>query len=138
MLYGYSDASVINKSAAATTLIIDDNSFITCFTNTYENVNSTEAEFLGVLQTMAYISENCTDKKVVLLTDNKTVVLRCISALSNWKVADGSLYEDYLKQFLKMCKSFSVSVQNIRGHQQSHNPNKICDIISRIYLCGTQ
>ena len=91
MLLAYCDASLHkNNRAVATTLILTEVMYVTCFSKTYENVaSSTDAELLGVLQTVRYVHDNCADdKRVVLFTDNLSIVLQYISILANWSVPE--------------------------------------------------
>ena len=134
VLYAYSDASVKGSKAAATTLIVDDTKFIACFTNNLpDNTKSTEAELRGVVQTMYYISENCsTDRDIVIVTDNKAIAIKYITLLKTQEVSGNSMYRSLYEELLKYSKGFHINVQNIRGHQQSHNPNKVCDVLSRV------
>lgn len=136
MLYGYSDASMKDNKVVATSLILSDSHFIDCFTKEYDNIStSTEAELRGVIQTVQYIKKHCNkEHQVVIITDNKAVALKYINILSNWVVPKNSAnYESY-KQLLELSEGFKVNVQNIRGHQESHNPNKVCDIMSKVYM----
>ena len=135
MYYAYSDASTRGDSGAATTLILTDSEFVTCFTNVYEGVSSsTEAELLGVVQTMQYINQHCSpNSKVVLLTDSKAIAVKYIKILSNWVVPKNTDFYSYYVKLLQYSTGFNVSVQHIRGHQHTHNPNKVCDILSRLH-----
>lgn len=136
MLFAYSDASVKGSIGAATTLIMTEDTFVTCFTKRYDKVSSsTEAELLGVVQTMSYISSNCKDEdKVVLLMDNKSIAVKYIRILSTWTVPRNMEFRDKYIKLLDMSRDFNVNVQHIRGHQHTHNPNKVCDILSKICI----
>lgn len=136
MLFAYSDASVKGSKGAATTLILTEDTFITCFTKRYDKVSSsTEAELLGVVQTMEYISTYCKkEDKVVLLMDNKSIAVRYIKVLSTWSVPNRVEFKECYEKLLSMSKDFNVNVQHIRGHQHTHNPNKVCDILSKISI----
>ena len=136
MLLAYCDASYTTstKTAVATTFICTEDTFINCFTNVYKGIDhSVHAELLGVHQTMKYISENCkSGSKVVLATDSRTVLLKYISILANWIVPANSDYYKEYSDLLRFSKDFNVNVQHVRGHQYTHNPNKICDILSKL------
>lgn len=136
MLFAYCDASYTTstKRAAATTFICTEDTFITCFTKVYNDIESSvHAELLGVHQTMKYISENCKGiDKVVLATDSRTVAVKYISILANWIVPSTHEYYAEYKDLLNFSKDFNVNVQHVRGHQYTHNPNKICDVLSKL------
>lgn len=136
MLFAYSDASVKGSTGAATTLIITEDTFVTCFTKKYTNVSSsTEAELLGVVQTMEYISTHCKkEDKVVLFMDNKSIAIKYIKALSTWNVSNKVEFKECYERLLDMSRDFNINVQHIRGHQHTHNPNKVCDILSKISI----
>lgn len=136
MLLAYSDASVIGDACAATTLIVTEDAFVTCFTKKYTNVSSsTEAELLGVLQTMEYIGEHCKQAdKVVMLMDNRSVAMKYIRILSAWSVPQRIGFRDKYVRLLELSKNFNVNIQHIRGHQHTHNPNKVCDILSKVCI----
>lgn len=140
MYYAYSDASTRDDSCAATSLILTDDKYVTCFTNVYEHVSSSmEAELLGVVQTMQYISQHCpASSKVVLLTDSKAIAVQYIRILSTWKVREGCDFYEYYTKLLQYSAGFNVNVQHIRGHQHTHNPNKVCDILSKLYSSDTK
>ena len=136
MLFAYSDASVKNNLGVATTFIVTEDTFVTCFSKAYPNVSSSvEVELLGVVQTMEYIYMNCKDEHyVVLLMDNKSIAVRYIKMLSNWKISKNVEFYDKYSKLLEMSKGFNINIQHIRGHQHTHNPNKICDVLSKVYL----
>ena len=134
MLLAYCDASTKGGKAVATTLILTEKVFITCFSKTYDNVeSSTHAELLSVLQTVQYVRESCPNAhRVVLFNDNLSVVTQFISALSSWSVPPNVNNPEIFEQLLKYSRGLSLSVQHIHGHQHTHNPNKVCDILSKI------
>ena len=134
MLLAYCDASTKGKRAVATTLIMTETTFITCFSVTYEDVDSsTHAELLSVLQTVRYIREKCSNaRRIVLFNDNLSVVLQFINALANWDVPPGVNNPEIFEKLLEYSKGMSISVQHIHGHQHTHNPNKVCDTLSRL------
>ena len=136
MLFAYSDASVKGNIGVATTFIVTEDTFITCFSKTYGNVSSSvEVELLGVVQTMEYIYEHCKhERMVVLLMDNKSIAVRYIKMLSNWRVPKVTDFRAHYENLLEMSKGFVINIQHIRGHQHTHNPNKICDVLSKVCL----
>lgn len=136
MYLAYSDASVKGKKCAAATLVMTEDTFIACFTKRYTNVSSsTEAELLGVIQTMEYVNANCSkEDSIVLLMDNKSVALRFIRMLSTKRVPNKIEFKDKYDYLLKLSTDFNISIQHIRGHQYTHNPNKVCDILSKICI----
>lgn len=138
MLLAYCDASFKDNKAVATTLITTEDTFITCFSKTYTDVSSSvKAELLGVLQTMEYINNNCTkEKQVALFTDSRTIAVKYISMLSKWEVPPNEKEYEIYKKLLQYSASFNVNIQHIRGHQHTHNPNKVCDILSKVYCEG--
>ena len=136
MLYVYSDAASKGTKAVATTFIITEDTFITCFSNVYENVSSSvTAELLGTVQAMKYVYENCSDEvQVVVLIDNKSIVIKYIKVLSEWVVEEDDENKELYEQLLVYSEGFKINVQHIRGHQHTQNPNKVCDVISKVYL----
>ena len=133
MLQAYCDASTKGATAVATTFIITEDTYVTCFTNTYHDVrSSTHAELLGVLQTIKYVHDHLEDKRVMIFNDNLSIVTQYISILATWNVPDDVVERDTYLELLKYSKDMCISVKHIHGHQHSHNPNKICDILSKI------
>lgn len=135
MLLAYCDASYKNNKAIATTLITTEDTFVTCFSKPYTDVSSSvKAELLGVLQTIEYIyNGGFKDKQVVLFTDSRTIALKYISILAKWEVPENEKEAEIYKKLLFYSSTFNINVQHIRGHQHTHNPNKVCDILSKAY-----
>ena len=135
MLLAYCDASIKDSKAVATSFITTEDTYVTCFTKTYEDVrSSTHAELLGVLQTIKYISDELEDKRVTIYSDNLSIVSQCINVLSTWEVPEDVVERDLYLELLAHCKNMCVSLKHVRGHQHMHNPNKICDILSKVYF----
>lgn len=134
MLKAYCDACTKGTKAVATSLILTDNRFIACFSHTYEEVeSSTHAELLGILQTVQFIHDKCdTSTRVFLYTDNLSIVSQCIRVLAKWEVPNDFRNPELFKQFLDYSKDMNITIQHIRGHQRVHNPNKVCDALSKV------
>lgn len=140
MLYAYSDATVKGTSGVATTILMTEDTFINCFSRYYEGVSSSvEIELLGVVQTMDYIAHECPDEsRIVLFMDNKSIAVKYIRALATWSIPNDHDHKPLYEKLLKFSEGFNVNIQHIRGHQHTHNPNKVCDILSKVNLWQTQ
>ena len=135
-MLAYSDATTKASTAVATTLLLTEDTFVACFSKRYENVSSSvEAELLGVVQTMEYLAQECSDEsRIVLLMDNKSIIVKYIRILSQWAVPENQDFKPLYERLLACSKGFNINIQHIRGHQHTHNPNKVCDILSKVNL----
>ena len=116
-------------------MITTDTHFITCFENEYNEVESSiHAELLGVVQAMKYVSAHYPKgTQIAVFTDSRTVALKYIQILAAKSVAKNSLYFREYDSLLKLSEGYIINVQHIRGHQDTHNPNKVCDILAKLH-----
>lgn len=128
----YTDASVSNGNAVSTCLVISPDAFIGYTVNRYTGISSSlHGELLGILDGIRYA------KKAVLKPEDKTVLYsdsNSAVSLLNSKKYSNAVDTSILQAIYDECADYDITFEVVKGHQSSHNPNKIVDLTSNTVL----
>lgn len=132
----YSDSSTVKGISVATSLFLTDTLFRNILTHTYEDVESpTEGELLSILQSIKYIREEYPEEKnIELYCDCISVVAQYTNILETGIIPADIKYRKRWEELLEYSKGLNIEAKHIQAHQESHNPNKICDRVSYTIL----
>ena len=136
-LEAYCDASfdVHTKQAVVTTIIISDMMFHRYHVGEYRDVETgARAELLGIIQTMEIVREMKDVGDIHIHCDSATTISVYRACLSSKVVDRNKPYADDWEKLLELSEGYSVIPENIAGHQDCDNPNKVCDLIARNVL----
>ena len=148
MIRCYSDSGTLVNSVGATSiatsLFLTDTTYLGMITNVYRNTQgTTDGELRGIWQSLEYVTINYPDEEdIEIVTDCESLVKKFNSLLKGApintvledSVPKGIKYYKTWKDIMKMCEGKKVTVYHVKGHQESHNPNKVCDLISTFML----
>lgn len=127
----YTDSSTVGDVAAATTIIVTDTQYIGMFTDTYEVASATEGELLSVLQSIKFLREHdLTDRQISIYCDCMSVVNQLKEILCKQEIPEDIKYRKRWVELFDLCSGLDVTAHHVRGHQESHNFNKVCDKLS--------
>lgn len=129
----YTDASVYKKIAVTTCFVLTADNFLGCKSFVHEDVTSTlQAELYGIRDGLEYVISSGKDKEPI------TVYCDSYPAVDLMKCKSIDLlptqFRDLVQDTLKLCNGRNVNFMLIKGHQESHNPNKVVDLISNSVL----
>jgi ribonuclease HI len=136
----YSDGSAYKKKrfSVSTSLLLTEKSFLNLIVKEYDTFEASKAEILAVLQALEYIEKNnsqATDVEV--LVDAEGIVNMYYKLLSLREVPQDTYNKDIWEKILVFSKKYNLILTHVKGHQFKHNPNKVCDIVGRVYgRCG--
>jgi len=131
MLTIYTDASVNKGYGCVCFVIVTEDTFIKRGVNFFklqEDFTTTDAEYFGVTSALQWVKDNMGDVCINLYTDCKPIH-------NNWTVYKKLRDFDKLNIKLRHLSSLvdSLSIHHIKAHSMDFNPNKLCDITSRVY-----
>lgn len=132
MIDVYTDASVSKGKAAATCFVLTPNAYLGCRTFEYDNINSgIHGELVGLRDGIKYALEVVKDS-----TEPITVYCDSSSAINliKDKCAKSHTFKEIVTDINSLCDGHTVHFMLIKGHQVSHNPNKVVDLISNSVL----
>ena len=124
----YTDASVANKHAVTSCLLLTTDNFLGCSSKEYSNVNtSLQGELLAIRDGLEYL--NSTGKRA-------TVQLYCDSfaALQLVEDPDPKKFRKLIDEIHQLTVGLDIKYNLIQGHQVGHNPNKVVDLICNTVL----
>lgn len=128
----YTDASVSNGNAVSTCLVISPDAFIGYTVNKYTNISSSlHGELLGILDGIRYAKAAVLkpEDAAILYSDSNSAV-----SLLNSKKYSNAVDPNILKSIYEECTNYNITFEVVKGHQSSHNPNKIVDLTSNTVL----
>lgn len=128
----YTDASVSNGNAVSTCLVISPDAFLGYTVNQYTDITSSlHGELLGILDGIRYAKKTVLkpDDKAVLYSDSNSAV-----SLLNSKKTNSAVGADIIQDIYAECSNYNITFEVVKGHQSSHNPNKIVDLTSNTVL----
>ena len=132
----FTDASVANGKGVSTCFILTDTNFLGYNTFTYESVRtSVEGELLGILNAIKYYNTlNCEDSEIIIYCDS----IHAINLVADFEAGLTStqirIYNKILRELVEAKQMYPISLELIQGHQTTHNPNKVVDLISNSTL----
>ena len=135
MIKIFTDASVAHGKGVSTCFILTDYNYLGYNTFTYENVKtSVEGELLGILNAIRYFDTLGYNDEVVIYCDS----IHAITLIQNMEAGQTNsqinLYKKILRELVGLKRKYSMSIELIQGHQTTHNPNKIVDLVSNSTL----
>ncbi len=130
MIDVYTDVSVRKGKAIATCFVISPLNFLGCRTFEYTGVCSAlQGELLGIRDGLNYVLNE------LIIDDAVTVHCDSISAVEQVNgTSPLKQFQKITKSIHSMCADKEVCFEYIKGHQATHNPNKIVDLISNSVL----
>lgn len=132
MIEVYTDASVARGAAMVTCFIITSDQFIGANTTKYTNIGSSlQAEFLGIRDGIRYVSDRKKSDDIVVYCDSQSAI-DLIQRRDDTGV--DVPFANVVDEILTLCSGRNVSFILIKGHQLSHNPNKVVDLMSNSLL----
>lgn len=130
MINIYTDASYVDNKAVTVGLILSDKAFIGCVINEQENVISTlQAELISIRDSLRYLNKNKLSDETTLYCDSMQAVDIC-----NEKQEPLSKYKKITQDIINIKCKYNVNIKYIKGHQYSHNSNKIVDLLGKSIL----
>lgn len=127
----YTDSSTVDESSAATSIYVTDTRYIGMITHVYEVASATEAELLSVLQAMRYFwEEELPYKEIDIYCDCKSIVEQLRDILLTDRIPEDIKYRDKWVELFDLCKGLDINAHHVKGHQEVHNLNKVCDKLS--------
>lgn len=132
----YSDSSTIDNMSVATSLFLTESLFLNMITRVYDKVESpTEGELLSIVQSIRYMCEEYPEEKnIELYCDCISVVDQYTNILKTGVIPDDIKYRKRWIDLLEYSKGLNITAKHIQAHQETHNPNKICDRVSYTIL----
>lgn len=132
----YSDSSTIDNMSVATSLFLTESLFLNMITRVYDKVESpTEGELLSIVQSIRYMREEYPEEKnIELYCDCVSVVDQYTNILKTGVIPDDIKYRKRWIDLLEYSKGLNITAKHIQAHQETHNPNKICDRVSYTIL----
>ena len=132
----YSDSSTIDNMSVATSLFLTESLFLNMITRVYDKVESpTEGELLSIVQSIRYMREEYPEEKSIeLYCDCISVVDQYTNILKTGVIPDDIKYRKRWIDLLEYSKGLNITAKHIQAHQETHNPNKICDRVSYTVL----
>ena len=132
MIEVYTDASVSQGKAVVTCLVLDPTSFIGCNVVDYSNVTSSlHGELLGIRDALTYTLDHTEPANEIIIYCDSNAALDLVNLDDNVKI---ERFSNLIKDIRKLKKNKKIKFQLIKGHQSTHNPNKVVDLISNSIL----
>ena len=132
-IYVYSDGSHIHHidRGRAVTIIKTDEDFLGCIVSKGPFVSSSQAELQGFMQGLEYLINNKLDiTDVVARVDHESV--RDLYYRQKTERHLDCQYSDMWERIKNISKDMNLKVEYIKGHQDTANCNKACDIIAAL------
>lgn len=136
MIHAYSDSGTFighsGTISVATSLFLTESTYIDTLTKVYRDVESTtEGELLGICQSLEYLTTKYPNEiDIEVITDSETLANRYLQYLAGKKPKKSIKYFERWRRLMELSKDKNITVSHIRGHQDEHNPNKVCDMLS--------
>ena len=133
-LEAYCDASfdTINKQSTATTIIVSDMKFHGFKVGEFNGTETgAQAELLGIIQTMEMVRNMEDVGEVHIYCDSEATILLYKRCLRSKSIAPAKQYTKDWKRLMDLSRGYKIIPENITGHQDIDNPNKLCDLIAR-------
>ena len=124
----YTDASVANKQAVTSCLLLTADNYLGCSSEKYENVaTSLQGELLAIRDSLKYL---------ISIGKKAPVLINCDSyaALQLIQDKDPKKFRKILDEIHHLERGFDITYKLIQGHQVEHNPNKVVDLICNTLL----
>ena len=137
MLEIFSDAGLFEKHCFAATLILENyNRCQALFAKHYENLpTSTNGELLAVINGLEWVCQNRPEEREIELNiDNLSIATRIAEYPKNVSVPSGPMSHLWVHIFVLLDRFDNVTVYHIPAHQETHNPNKACDVLCAALL----
>ena len=130
MIKIYTDVSTRGGNAVATCFITSTTNFIGYRIFEYTQICSAlQGELLGIRDGLQYLqSLDISDREVLLYCDSQAA-LDQINGVSKTP-----MFKTLISDIQKECSDLDIKFYYIQGHQRSHNPNKVVDLISKSAL----
>lgn len=136
MLSIYTDASVKNNKAVATCFILSSKLFIGHNVFEFNNIGtSTLGEILGAINSIKYAVSIADESEPIQLFSDSFAMRNLLKYDLDTTTYDQALmYKEELKELKSLLEKHNINLRLIKGHQASHNPNKVVDLISNSVL----
>lgn len=124
----YTDASVTDKKAVTSCLILTADNYLGCTSSKYDNVStSLQGELLAIRDSLKYLREIGKRAPVTINCDSH-------SAISLVQSPDARKFRKLLDEIHSLEEGLDITYSLIKGHQVEHNPNKVVDLICNTVL----
>ena len=124
----YTDTSVAKGTAITTCLLLSSDLFLGMDTNTYKNIEtSLHGELLAMRDGLSYLKSTGKSGDVILHSDSATAINLVTSKSPN-------KFKGLIQEIKSLEIGSSVKYKLIRGHQITHNPNKVVDLVCNTVL----
>lgn len=133
MIEIYTDVSIAKGHGVATCFILTPVNFMGYNTFEYTDINSSlQGELFGIRDGLKYaLSVLDTEDVMTVYCDNKAAIALIQAVMENKSITK---FKTIVNNIVKMCEGKDIRFVLIQGHQTSHNPNKIVDLISNSVL----
>lgn len=133
MVEVYTDASVAKGSAVVSCFMVTSDQFIGAETTHYDNVDSSlQAELYGIRDGVKYVVKKPELNDIVVYCDSQSALDLVQQRCDN--VEGSTLFKNIVDEILTLSQGKNISFILIKGHQLSHNPNKVVDLMSNSLL----
>lgn len=130
MIEVYTDITLIPKTqeARAACLLLDQDSYLGCYTDELHGNNTLSLEIQGVMLSVQHAREISSDAHIRVYCDHENA----IKVLQQRSGAVGRLanYAKLLSSHDEINADTNIEYLLIKGHQYSMNPNKFADYIA--------
>lgn len=129
MIRVFTDAAVAKDTAVVSAIVLTDTDYLGFETRCYKDVsNSCLGELYGVLTGLQLLPRDCKEKIIIYTDSNQTVHLLS----DNTKCLEPS--QSVVDEIHELMYGLDIDIVHFKGHQQSHNPNKVVDLTSKKVL----
>lgn len=130
----YTDgSSKKDRLGSCTAIIFSDSDFLGIVKEASNFKGNDKAELKGVINGLEYVLNNKLDgSNVTVFTDYKKIV----NVYYNRHLEKYEAYkeQELWQRLFELSSKLHFNIKRVRGHQNEHNPNKTCDILSKLRL----
>ena len=132
MIEVYTDASVSNGKAVTSCIVLDPKTFIGYNVKHFSNVSSSlQGELLGIREALKYVVNHTEPASDIIIYCDSNAALELVNLNDDTKPVR---FTKIITDIRKYKSIVNVKFQLIKGHQSTHNPNKVVDLISNSVL----
>lgn len=132
----FTDASTSVSAGIAISccLVMEDNKFIGQRVTNHKSHTSVFGEVLGAISALEYAQSKISIDDAILYCDSSAVIDLLQQDLDKSVDRQVDLYRPYLIRLRSLLDEHGVKIALYRGHQDTHNPNKVVDLVCNSVL----
>lgn len=130
----FTDATTSGGIAISCCIVMEDNKFIGQRVIRHKSDTSVCSEVLGAISALEYAKTKVTIDNAILYCDSSAVIDLLSYNVDKSRNGQVAKYREHLKQLKKLRDEHGVQITLYRGHQTTHNPNKVVDLVCNSVL----